>query len=1140
MIKGERNMKSIRLKWLSLIVTLCVAFGAVFSAAAAFKTVKADDADVTVSVDDRYLSAGDEFSFDVSAYSETGFSSYQLKLVVPDFVKVKGITSRMGGGDAEFEYASKGYEYNITFTSDNNEYGNKTLFEVNAVVDADAQGKSGACFISDAKFTDTNVSRLSVETVGAMFYVGGNFEVMKGDFDGNGRVTIEDVMLMQRAIAYELRTTETQMQAGDIDDNGVIDIYDCQYVRSYIIGLIDSLDNIGGGGDNPHGGDDKIYGAYTHTFDEGYTVTLNLYDNHRFTEDFSDGSSSREGTFVNDGNSVYLVVGFTLERITLYPDEGIFDTFGDVNFDREPATVEGYAGIYRVNGSTEDTVAVAENGAFIRTCFEDGHQIQYNGMITLDKGDEQVNGVAYVFGNYGSEYLMAMPFTMDTKNNVIYVKQNQHNDKYHIGFYVNGEMVADYKVESGTMYNEVYNQFMKDKSDMLIKKYGAINFNDYSTNTGNTAYGDSLVTSDDNFYFFAKQQSENWTENVKIYEINNKDGEINIYYYATREDVLKALVGTSVQVCKVYMNDKGEQKSEFFKEISITADMIGDTSKIDFTPKGSSYPRIPLTIDGRAATVDLHLVPDMRGAEVIGEGVKESNYAVNGEPRVDYSLYILYDNGYIAAYSVSSKGQVDTHGYYLQYDTEDYNGTTLYVLGDPASYYVLDGTITLGRTPYQIFAGYQHADGTETTDYTLSVAGMGETVFKVFNGEFAEMHGTSPYSEELMYQGTVKVVISNGRFNFGGIEYVIGANNALSLALPQEDPILVADIGGVEAWFYEGGLAFAVYGGQPMMSFDWVGNDDLTVISYTLMGRESYFYKWAIDDKYHADEEPIWGNATVFDLTYYKDGEPIDYTLYRFKNGGDYLFDGNIAVSVDAGYQANIFDTSNNMGEGSTYYYYNANGEMYDAVRYHIELSAEQYQGEDPDRNGFGYVYAVPAKGIMVGYWQIDGDYLSDKDFTFIVNGDGDYVVSYEGSWVFTATPVAKISAMRDNKLVLVDFRNSERYFATHSGENGGDDGNNGGETHEEMYELNVYNVLNGKIQGGASYLSVESFDEFAALIDKALKDRPAEGAPVFNGYYYDINGKEPVSERNFRSGDVYLLFVQRSSDGSASGSTGE
>ena len=65
--------------------------------------------------------------------------------------------------------------------------------------------------------------------------------VMIGDIDGNGRITIEDVTLVQKFIA-ELETfDQRQTVAADTNGDGMITIEDATMIQKYIAELIDHL-----------------------------------------------------------------------------------------------------------------------------------------------------------------------------------------------------------------------------------------------------------------------------------------------------------------------------------------------------------------------------------------------------------------------------------------------------------------------------------------------------------------------------------------------------------------------------------------------------------------------------------------------------------------------------------------------------------------------------------------------------------------------------------------------------------------------------------------------------------------------------------------------------------------------------------
>lgn len=67
-------------------------------------------------------------------------------------------------------------------------------------------------------------------------------QVLMGDVDGNGTVSIEDVTLLQQYIAELVTLDDTQLLAADVDRNGSVNIADATVIQMYIAELIDNFD----------------------------------------------------------------------------------------------------------------------------------------------------------------------------------------------------------------------------------------------------------------------------------------------------------------------------------------------------------------------------------------------------------------------------------------------------------------------------------------------------------------------------------------------------------------------------------------------------------------------------------------------------------------------------------------------------------------------------------------------------------------------------------------------------------------------------------------------------------------------------------------------------------------------------------
>ena len=65
--------------------------------------------------------------------------------------------------------------------------------------------------------------------------------MMMGDVDGNGKVTIIDVTLVQRHIAQVTTVAENKVVCADVDRDGDIDIMDATMIQRFIAQLIPQL-----------------------------------------------------------------------------------------------------------------------------------------------------------------------------------------------------------------------------------------------------------------------------------------------------------------------------------------------------------------------------------------------------------------------------------------------------------------------------------------------------------------------------------------------------------------------------------------------------------------------------------------------------------------------------------------------------------------------------------------------------------------------------------------------------------------------------------------------------------------------------------------------------------------------------------
>ena len=579
-------MKALKAKWISLFIALFLALSIAFSATVA--VAKAGEIeggqgyasqDVSVYADDMFVEADRTYSFTVYAYSEKGFSSYSLSFELPDFMAIiEEPQSDLYGFNSVFEQDTNSYGGNITYSSANMQYGRTALFTVQVAVAEYANGYNGVIDLYSAEFTDVYGNILNVNTQNASVYVQGEYARMKGDFDGNGMVEIKDVMYMQRYMLgkYTRAVSETDINAADINNDGRIDIVDCQYIQSYLADIIYSLDDIGGGHYEPI----KVYGTY---FNGGDSLILKEDGTYEwYINDYE-----YDGYFHNEGYTVYLVKDYELDIAVIDTDNKIFYVDVSYAFDEETNPNDGYISrisnvlayeYYGVEGKKNETISVAANGAFVRNCYEDDIFTQYNGMLNIYNVDENyAYGEAYVFSMDASAP-MTIEITVDMSKRVISYMGGGDENYRTIAIYVNGILQFTKEVKEGTPYCDFYNNFINTDGNLLINNYGAIDFNDCSTNSGIYVFSDEKIYSDDVIYLNA---SDNLPNIYKIaFVLENKTlGDSNYYYLSFKKGT------TYSEVYNAFLEKYGKEVSLLIKDVIPTTqsgkNVSDDTSVVD-------------------------------------------------------------------------------------------------------------------------------------------------------------------------------------------------------------------------------------------------------------------------------------------------------------------------------------------------------------------------------------------------------------------------------------------------------------------------------------------------------------------------------------------------------------------------------
>ncbi len=198
---------------------------------------------------------GNCYELEVKLSSDTGISGFQMKFDMPHFAEIMEVRENEG----VFHYTQYMQDGNHSFLINGMSDEDKTealLFTVVYTLSEDA-----GSFMPDAvlqQFTNTDFKY--VEGLQASFaeviVETQQITRLKGDMNEDGTVDLEDLLIIQRSLIdpnYPLNGWQTEY--ADINGDAQVDLLDCQYVQMYIVGRLNSLENVGSGDDtNPDTG----------------------------------------------------------------------------------------------------------------------------------------------------------------------------------------------------------------------------------------------------------------------------------------------------------------------------------------------------------------------------------------------------------------------------------------------------------------------------------------------------------------------------------------------------------------------------------------------------------------------------------------------------------------------------------------------------------------------------------------------------------------------------------------------------------------------------------------------------------------------------------------------------------------------
>lgn len=189
--------------------------------------------------------------YSIDVYCEgASVSSFFMTFEMPYFTQISNVWLGETLANAEnvvWEYNFDGQSVTVAYSSAN-EFADTTMFTVEFYMPSVTSYESGHMYAYNMQFVNTVPQEVwACESFGRITVEFDGEDILMGDADQNGIVNLEDVMyiLRSRLKGYELEGMGRT--AADIDGNGTIDMLDCQYIQNYLVGKLESLENVNGG-----------------------------------------------------------------------------------------------------------------------------------------------------------------------------------------------------------------------------------------------------------------------------------------------------------------------------------------------------------------------------------------------------------------------------------------------------------------------------------------------------------------------------------------------------------------------------------------------------------------------------------------------------------------------------------------------------------------------------------------------------------------------------------------------------------------------------------------------------------------------------------------------------------------------------
>ncbi len=450
-MKGIKKIFAIAI--LAVMMALC-SFG-VMSTAFADEAISTGG-QVIVGANQVQTEVGKKETLTFSAKGNSNIAGFNFVISLPTNVTFAEFEIAEQFADSNYQCNASGTIVNIICNSANENYADETiLFTIDVIARETGFGEvwymSSALTDVNANYIGYNCNPSTIEVFGV-----GQGPAIKGDVDGDEQVSIKDLMLMQKFIVGTLGDeTYFSTNAGDVDANGLIDLFDCQNVQRYLINKItfeelQALSNNSGGNDYEDDGEEGGSGTgqvkpddpsmYITYFDVMYGAQrlpqAIKMDRRDYRAEFTFEGQVLHGTilplfiideYAIDSSAAFIpedssdVFMFVLGDETTVKLDGVYNL--DDAVEKDPANFnKNLAGDYIICNQIEELayITVQENGVF--TGFEnfrmDGmyYSLNITGVISEDEGTTYL----YMLGMNSAK----LEVQIDARNGIIYILEN--------------------------------------------------------------------------------------------------------------------------------------------------------------------------------------------------------------------------------------------------------------------------------------------------------------------------------------------------------------------------------------------------------------------------------------------------------------------------------------------------------------------------------------------------------------------------------------------------------------------------------------------------------------------------------------------------------------------------------------------